>query len=260
LNKEATPITESLLPLLYAIDGRYGWGKGMRAITGALLTDYLQETQSILEIGCGSGILVRQLAACRPQALAIGTDLHPLALAHATATQTHKAAASEARIQFVQNDLHHLPFTNDYFNLVVALDVFDQAGVQLARALEESWRVLGENGHLLIRVSAYPWLMSEHDRVFNTGCRFDRRQLRTAVTAAGFCIVRSTHANTLFAPAVIALRLLQRWVKMRHDERMYTNTLNNWMLATALQYEAAWLRHNQLPAGISLYLLARKDV
>lgn len=253
------PSAETLLPLLYAIDGHYGWGRGMRAITRSLLADYLPKKQNILEIGCGSGILVRQLTANAPQAITIGTDLHPLAVAHATSAQEFNAAAIEARVRFVQNDLHHLPFTNQCFDLVVALDVFDQADVQLAPALMESRRVLESDGHLLLRVSAYSWLMSEHDRAFNTAHRYSRRPLMKAVAAAGFSIVRCTYANTIFAPPVIALRLLQRWSGVRHTEGIYTNSLNNWLLATALRCEAKWLRSHKLPAGISLYVLARKE-
>lgn len=260
MSRSPIPPDNTLLPLLYAIDSTYGWGKGMRAVTASILTDLLPAKERILEIGCGSGIQLRQVSSRKPQALAVGTDLHPLALAHAQNQRTYTPrSVSSSLVQFVQSDLHHLPFTDDEFDFVVALDVFDQIGVQLRQALNESRRVLQPGGHLLVRVSAYAWLMGEHDRAFHTAQRYNRRALAPILVEAGFTIMRSTYANALFAPPVIGLRLVQRWAHLPHREQLYTNSLSNRLLAAALQWEAIWLRSHNLPAGISLYLLARKE-
>jgi len=232
----------------------------MRAITTALLADHLPRKHKILEIGCGSGLLIHELAQRSSAALAIGTDRHPLALAHASREEYDKKIIfGQPASQFVQSDLHHLPFSDQTFDLVVALDVFDQAGVELKAALQESRRVLEDGGQMLLRVSAYPWLMSEHDQAFNTAQRFNRRPLTALVQAAGFRVLRTTHANTLLSPPVIGLRLLQRWQPFVRREALYTNSFTNWILAAALQSEARWLRHHNLRAGISLYLFARKE-
>lgn len=257
---------DSLLPLLYATDHVYGWGQGMRAITRAILAAPLTQSRRILEIGCGSGILLREVVGERPGTVAIGSDLHPLALAHATQPTKqhrlthHSESADEPTVRFVQNDLHHLPFSDNLFDLVIALDVLDQAGVDLAAALLESRRVLHGDGYLLLRVSAYSWLHSAHDTAFQTAQRYDRGPLQSTVTAAGFAIERATYANMLLAPPVIGLRLWQRWMGQPNDTALYTNAFSNRVLALVLRCEARWLAHRNLPAGISLYLLARNTL
>lgn len=244
--------------MLYALDEHYGWGQGMREITLALLANRITAEHKILELGCGSGNQLRALQQHARPSLAIGMDRHPLALAYAAQPQGGIDATMSGNVQFVQSDLHHLPFSDSSFDVVIGLDVFDQIGVQLAWALTESHRVLQREGFLMLRVSAYSWLMSGHDRAFNTGQRFNTMPLVNAVTDAGFAVVRSSHANTLFAPPVIMLRLLERWLGWSYQRKLYTNSFSNRLLVNALREEARWLRHFNLPFGISLYLLAKK--
>jgi len=246
--------------LLYAIDATYGWSRGMRAISHALLAEEIAEPQKILEIGCGTGTFLQEIAHTQHDQLLVGADRHPLALAHA-----QQRAATDATdnalptVQFVQSDLQQLPFADQQFSLILAFDVYDQKGVTLAMALQESHRVLQVGGQLLLRVSAYPWLMGVHDAAFNTAQRFRRRTLLQALTCAGFSPVRITYANALLAPPVIALRLLQRWSLLPHTSKLYTDSFTNHLLAALLHGEARWLRHHNLPGGISLYVQARKE-
>ncbi|MEZ4679209.1 MAG: class I SAM-dependent methyltransferase [Caldilineaceae bacterium] len=254
---------ENLLPLLYAIDADYGWSCGMRAITHSLLADFPAPSPrgaAILEIGCGAGTFLHEVAYHWPEAVVVGTDLHPLALAHASRSPGRgMEVTSQSVVEFAQSDLTRLPFSDGQFQLLLALDVYDQQGVHLAAALAESWRVLAPAGHLLLRVSAYPWLQSDHDRAFQTAHRYGRTALTAAVQAAHFRPLRVTYANSLLAVPVIGLRLLQRWRLLPHTPGLYTDPWSNRVLAAVLRWEARWLRQHNLPGGISLYLIARKE-
>lgn len=232
----------------------------MRAITHTLLAEILTKQNAILELGCGTGTLLQEFAQRYQLDLLVGTDQHPLALAHAgKVAAIRNRAANSATVRFAQSDLHHLPFPNNCFHLVVALDVYDQQGIALWAALQESRRVLCAHGHLLLRVSAYPWLMSAHDTAFNTARRYSRQALMAALRGARFTPMRITYANTVLAPPVIVLRLLQRWSILPHNTALYTDSVSNHLLAAVLRCEAAWLRRKNLPGGISLYALARKE-
>lgn len=243
---------QNLLPLLYAIDEEYGWSQGMRAINHVLLPSHLDPGAIILEIGCGSGQFLAELMQRQPLAQVVGLDLNGQALSHAQ----QRTAANSA---LIQANLLALPFADQRVDLVAAFDVYDQAAVALVDALAESRRILRNNGRLLLRVSAHPWLEGAHDRAFNTGQRYQAQAVVAALRAVGFTILRVTYANTLFAPLVIPLRLGQRWGLIGLTPQLYTDTWANRALAAALHWEAQWLRTHHLPFGISLYVLARKS-
>jgi len=240
-----------LLPVLYAQDRQSGWSNGMRAITHTLLGQMTLPPQPIVEIGAGSGLFWQELQGRYPDRVVVGTDLHPLALAYAQTLRPEQPP-------LLRVDLHRLPLPPASIGTLIALDAFDQQGVDLPAALAESWRVLVHRGMLLLRVSAHPWLDGAHDRAFNTGRRFTQAELLTALQAARFAVRRSTYANSLLAPLIVPLRLLQRWGWLEMDENLDKGQLTNQLLAEALQIEARWLGQTNFPFGISLYLIAQK--
>lgn len=224
----------------------------MAAVISSLLEHVvLPSPPNILEIGCGSGTMLSALARLYPAAHIDGLDLHPVALAYARSLQPSAPG-------LIQADLHHIPCEDAAYDLVLALDAFDQSAVKIAQGLAEAQRVLRRNGWLALRVSAYRWLHGAHDVAFNTGRRYDRSTLEATVRNAGFALRRTTYANTLLSPPVIALRLLERRRGAGSNDGLYLSPLANQVVQRALQAEAAWLRYADLPFGLSLIVLAQK--
>jgi SAM-dependent methyltransferase len=245
----ATSGQAHLLPLLYELEAESGWAGGMAAVTLALLHGAgLPSGARVLDAGCGGGAMLRALQEAG-QGEAVGVDLHPAAL---FGDATHAAPVAGG-------DLHRLPFGDGCFDALLALDSLDQEGVHLAGALGEARRVLRPGGALLLRVSAYPWLHGAHDAAFGTGKRYARGELLAAVRGAGFAVLRATHANSLLAPPVIALRLAQRDALHPQAEQLYGSSTANRVLGAALRQEARWLERRNLPFGLSLFVLAQKQ-
>lgn len=242
----------NLLPQLYAMDQAGGWNQGMRLVTESLLADVRDLRGPVLELGCGGGALAGQLAERFSTQPIFALDIMPAAVA---AAQAH----NDGRVGVMQSDVHALPFPAASLGLVVGADVLDQIGVELIVALAELRRVLQPGGWLLLRVSAYGWLTGPHDLAFNTAHRYGRREFADALTYAGFAPARMTFANTLLAPPLIAARLLQRWGLLPLAAASYDDPTANRLFHAALQQEALWLRRGNLPFGISLCVLARKQ-
>jgi SAM-dependent methyltransferase len=240
------------LPHLYAMDHTGGWNAGMRQITAALLDGIGAVEGPVLELGCGGGaqaaLLARRFA---PQPI-YALDIMPAAVA---AAHEHLGAA----VGVMQSDVHALPFADTALGLVVGMDVLDQIGVDIVAALGELRRVLRDDGRLLLRVSAYDWLTGPHDRAFNTAHRYGGRELTAVLTYAGFAVERLTFANTLLAPPLAAVRLLQRFGVLPFAAETYDSPTANRLFGVALAWEAAWLRRRNLGYGISLYALARRQ-
>jgi SAM-dependent methyltransferase len=248
---QQTPAQGSLLPLLYAGDPVYGWSEGMRAITHALLADVALPEGPVIEVGCGGGQLLSQLQQRYPERQVIGIDVHPLAIAYAR-------ARLYPPMSLMQAALPDLPWRENQAALVVALDVFDQRGVELDTALAEVYRLLRAGGALVLRVSAHPTLYGAHDLAFHTGQRYTRGQVEGALRQAGFVVQRLTYANSLLSLPVAAMRLAQRWGALGWQPAIYQQMQLQRVAAWLLCREAQWLRHGNLPWGVSLCAVARK--
>lgn len=242
---------ESMLPLLYAGDESYGWSEGMRAVTHALLENVTLPAGPVVEVGCGGGQLLAELAQRYADRLVIGADLHPLALTHAQNSLGPSAA-------LVQAALPRLPWQNGQVALLIALDVFDQEGVELIAAVRETYRLLASDGALVMRVSAHPRLYGAHDRAFHTGRRYTRGEVARALLQAGFAIQRLTYANTLLSLPVATMRLAQRWSLVEWQPQIYRQNSLHHAAAWLLRQEARWLHNGDLPWGLSLCAVARK--
>lgn len=251
--RPASVLEAEMLPHLYGSDDSHGWNAGMRGVTHALLDSVTLPPGPILEIGCGGGQLLVELQAAYPNRTVYGIDLHPLALAHAAARQG-------ARPRLLQAALPQLPWAGNSLALLLALDVFDQQGVDLDAALVEARRILRPGGALLLRVSAHPWLFGAHDVAFHTGRRYTRRELESALQAGGLEIHRLTYANAGLALPVGALRLAQRWGLLPWQPALYGQDGLHHLAAWLLAQEAAWLHHADLALGLSLCAVARKPI
>lgn len=248
------------LPLLYASAVTAGWTQGMTRIVLAVLDGLpIAAKPDVLEVGCGSGTVVRSLRDHLPGATVTGLDLNPLALS--------AAAVYESSVpQLLRGNLLALPFAGASFDLLLALDSFDQVGIPLHQALTEARRVLRSDGILLVRVSAYPWLLGAHDVAFGTGRRYDRDEVELALASAGLQVVRTTHANSLLAPPVIAMRMAQKWfddgAPIEEAEPsiggIYASPLANQIVGLSLGAEAQVIRFVDAPFGLSLIVAAQK--
>jgi len=242
----------NLLPALYEADAVGGWNVGMRAASHALLESVTLPPGPLLELGCGGGAFALELGAARVGATVVGLDLRAEALAFA---QSRAAAGA-----WVQGDLLKLPFSGPTFALIVALDVVDQTGIDAGAALTTLRSLLLPDGVALLRVSAHPWLYGPHDVAFGTGRRYSCAEFVTLVRRAGLTPTRVTFANSLLSPAVVGVRLMQRWGAIPFTRELYDEGGVNRLLGVALRIEANWLRRRNLPWGTSLFVLAKRDM
>jgi ubiquinone/menaquinone biosynthesis C-methylase UbiE len=119
------------------------WGHYVRASTRETLARMeLRPGLQILDIGCGTGALLREIVRRAPGVRSVGIDLSPRMLGVARSTLLSGA-------ELLRADVHRLPFTLAAFDLVVSASSFhywEQPGL----ALEEIARVLRPGGELII--------------------------------------------------------------------------------------------------------------
>ena len=134
--------------------------------------------QRILDVGCGTGYLLRQLADRCPDAAELtGVDPAPAMIAAA------RAAAADDRLRWREGTAEALPFPDGAFDLAVSTTSFDHWADQ--PGLGECARVLAPGGWLvltdLFSSLLLPTLVGRRRRKARTRRRADR-----LLTAAGF--------------------------------------------------------------------------
>jgi len=134
--------------------------------------------QRVLDVGCGTGYLLRQLAARCPQAELAGIDPAPAMI------EAARAASADDRLQLVAGTAEDLPWPAGTFDLVVSTTSFDHWADQRA-GLAQCARVLAPGGWLVLTDQFSAWLWPTLIGSRRHKARTPPRATRL-LTAAGF--------------------------------------------------------------------------
>ena len=99
------------------------------------------ESTALLDIGCADGTTTRQLQKILPDARIVGVDYYKKAIDF--------AKKKKSKIKFVHADVHDLPFANNSFDTVTAIETLEHLTIP-ERVLDEIRRVLKPRGYLII--------------------------------------------------------------------------------------------------------------
>ncbi len=240
--------------IMAAVEHDHWWYRGMRALAAAWLDQVYGDRTDlvVLDAGCGAGGNADFL---RRYGAVVGLDLAPIAL---------RLAQRRVPGRLQRGSVLALPYRDESFDLVTSFDVlYHRAVIDETAALRESWRVLKPGGRVLLRLPAYQWLSSSHDRSVHGRHRYTARETRGLLERAGFAIERMSYVNSLLLPLPVAQRLLERLRpgETSHESDMRApHPLVNRALGVVLLLEAAWLRRGgRFPAGLSVMVIARKE-
>lgn len=236
---------------MFRAEDRHWWYVGMQRITNALIGGLFpgRTDLAILDAGCGTGAVMQHLAGFGEVA---GCDFSNEALGFCQQRGLERLS---------QASVTQLPFAGESFDLVTSFDVLCHRSIgNPHQGLEEFHRVLKPGGYILLRLPAYNWLQSRHDRAVHTVRRFGRAELRRALTDTGFRVVRTSYANMLLFPAALLKRLADR-VRPGSGNASDLEVNALWqdrLLARFLFAEARWLSHHDLPFGLTVIAVGRK--
>jgi ubiquinone/menaquinone biosynthesis C-methylase UbiE len=106
----------------------------------------------LLEIGCGEGLLLSELASRQPGLEIWGLDRSPESLALARKSFDENKIGSSRHL--VEGDARRLPFENSFFDTVIAVNLFLclRTRQDAERVLAEATRVLAPGGRLIVEI------------------------------------------------------------------------------------------------------------
>jgi ubiquinone/menaquinone biosynthesis C-methylase UbiE len=151
------------------------------ALEERLLLDLLGPVRglSVLDVGCGDGVLASALARRGARVTGLDTDPQMLAAAH------HRAKSESIELRLVRGRAEALPFEGETFDRVVAVTVLcfvretDRAISEIARILKPGGRlVIGELGRWSL------WAAIRRVKGWLEGCSLPHSE-RTAVAFGG---------------------------------------------------------------------------
>lgn len=239
--------------LQYAsVEDNHWWFVGRRQIIDSFIRQlHLPKNAEILEAGCGTGGNLTMLSAHgRVDAMEID--------------ETACELANQRQVTKIQNGSlpNNIPFKGKY-DLILILDVLEHLENDLA-ALTALYEKLKPGGWLLVTVPAYQFLWSKHDEINHHKRRYTLEGLQKVVHKTNYHLHYSSYFNTLLFPLIVLLRFLSKLLPVNRntqtqgDLKMPSNIVNRF-LTLLFASEFRLLRWVQLPFGVSILLLARRN-
>jgi SAM-dependent methyltransferase len=197
---DAARAGEHFDPVFFAELARYEdksfWFRARNSLILAMLRKYAPDMTSFLEVGCGTGYVLRGVGSEFPKVRLVGTELFVEGLPF--------AAERCPDAELLQMDAREIPY-QESFDVVSAFDVLEHIAED-QRVIEQMFGALKPGGLFMATVPQHMFLWSDRDRIAHHVRRYDRGQLDDRVRRAGFEPVRSTSFMSLLLPAMMAAR------------------------------------------------------
>lgn len=207
----------------------------------------------IMEIGCSSGFLIKDLVKSFPGATVVGADVvkEPL----------YRLARDLPGTPLIRFDLLRCPLPDQSVDTLVMLNVLEHIENDVC-ALKNAWNLLKPGGSLVIEVPAGPHLYDAYDAELQHFRRYSATELKRELNEAGFRVVRQSHLGFVLYPAFVAVKLLNKWLPSRRKTTVVrdqaASTSGNQLVRWAMNFESNYLANFRLPFGIRVVAVARR--
>jgi SAM-dependent methyltransferase len=226
------------------------WFRARNALIIWAIKKYFPNFNSFLEIGCGTGFVLSEIATRFPNTKTLGTEVfvEGLKFAHARVTNGH----------FMQMDARHIPFENE-FDLIGSFDVLEHIEEDQS-VLSNMYKAIKPGGGLMISVPQHPWLWSTADDFACHVRRYTAKEITSKIKQAGFNILRNTSFVSFLLPAMFLSRAKHRGKQNYNLESEFNiSSVLNRTLETILTVERQFIRMGiSFPLGGSRFIVAKK--
>lgn len=247
---------------LFKIEDEHFWFCARNRVISKLVEQIqvnLAAGYRVLEVGCGTGNVLRVLERTCSRGSVVGMDLFSEGLVF---------ARQRTKCGLVQGDVQNPPF-NVQFDLVGIFDVLEHLpnDTEILRNLSS---LLAPGGKLILTVPAHMSLWSYFDVASHHCRRYELQELQHKLTEAGYTIDYVTQYMAVIFPLMWLGRRVAARVSRQSNgkgldaDRTATNELKivplvNSILKWFLTLEASFLtRRRHLPIGTSILAIVHK--
>ena len=246
---------EASLQVLGETEERHFWSQTKVRIVHQILREFSKVTCgskfSLLDVGCGNGILMQFLSKKLPNLHCTGIDGHAIALKLARERVPH------ARL-ILQNFLRISKWNQrEKYDAVTLLDVIEHLDnpIQLLQSLRKH---VASNGILVVSVPAFQSLWSKRDVFLGHRKRYTKKVLMTEMHAAGWEVVHCNYAYSfMFFPVYLLRKILFSFISCSGQNieasELQVVPIFNRVLYVLGVLEAKLQTKFPIPFGTSLY-------
>jgi ubiquinone/menaquinone biosynthesis C-methylase UbiE len=172
---------ETYFEKLYQVEDRHFWFRTRRAIVAALCSNIVANLPAgyrVMEIGCGTGHLLKTLKDTCVNGEVVGLDLFWEGLAF---------ASQRTNASLVQGQAEWMPFVEGNFDLIGMFDVLEHLEND-EEILGSVLKMLKKGGKLMLTVPAERQLWSTTDLIAHHQRRYEMEELKQKLVKSGFQI------------------------------------------------------------------------
>jgi SAM-dependent methyltransferase len=230
------------------VESFHWWFVTRRKLLKSILSSLeVQRNSLTLDIGCGAGSNLRALVSVGLEPIGLDRSIYALTL-----------VKNKVNSPLLAGDLNNLPFKTKSIGLIIAMDIFEHLDDD-TRGIDESYRVLKEDGLLILTVPAFKFLWGIQDRVTGHKRRYTRKQIVNRLKGMGFEILKSSYFNFfLFFPILVARWMIRLFGLQIESENQINSPLINLLLKALFSMEIYALKYVSFPFGVSIFCIARK--
>ena len=201
-----------------------------------------------LEVGCGTGANLRTLRSAGLYGIGLDQSVYALTL-----------VKSKENFPLLVGDLNEMPIKTKSVGVIIAMDIFEHLEDD-THGINESYRVLKEDGLLILTVPAIRFLWGIQDRVTGHKRRYTRKEIVNRLKESNFDILKSSYFNFfLFFPILFARRMIHFLDLKIESENEVNSPMLNLLLKTIFSLEIYVLKYFSFPFGVSIFCIARKS-
>ncbi|MGI2033762.1 class I SAM-dependent DNA methyltransferase [Rhizobium panacihumi] len=212
-----------------------------------------KSTAVIMDIGCSSGFLLKDLRKRLGQDFLIGADVVKAPLL--------KLAGELTDIPLIRFDLLQCPLPPQSVDAIVMLNVFEHIGDDVL-AMQKAFELLSPGGVLVVEVPAGPSLFGPYDVQLNHFRRYTSAELEGKLKGVGFHIAGKSHLGFIIFPAFALVKLKDKWFTKKAKSEVVAqqaaSTKKSWLMSALMRLETQYLSRMSLPFGIRVTMTAVK--
>ena len=233
----------------FEVQKKHWWFVSKKKIVLDFIDRYVptNDNHKILDIGCGSGLMLNALEQ-------IG-DTYGMDMSDDAINFSKEIFSGTVKKGMLPDNI---PYDEEYFSLVVALDVIEHVDDDRA-SLTAIRSHIAEGGQAVISVPACMFLWSEHDVLNEHKRRYTLEVLKGKLIDAGFTIEKISYFNTFLFPLISLVRMMNNLLKRKGASEIdLPHPAINYIVEKIFSLEKYFLRIMNFPIGVSVLAVVRK--